>query len=189
MATPADARPAGPAPRPNVIWIIADQMRAHATGYAGDPNAHTPHLDRLAAEGHTFTHAVSGAPLCCPFRGSLVTGRYPHNSGVPTHQSPMPADTHTLAHDLRAAGYRTAWIGKWHLDGNRPDLPPDTHNDRDARSRLIPHDRRGGFQDWWAYENNNRPFDVLVHTDAGSVPADLPVLTSRAGMEPFRLPG
>ena len=175
--------------RPNVIWIIADQMRAQATGYAGDPNVHTPHLDRLAAEGHTFTQAVSGAPLCCPFRGALVTGRYPHNSGVPTHQSPMPADIHTIAHDLRAAGYRTCWAGKWHLDGNRADLPRETHNDRDARSRFIPPERRGGFEGWWAYENNNRPFDVLIHTDAGNVPSGVPTLAAADGMEQFRLPG
>jgi arylsulfatase A-like enzyme len=163
--------------RPNVIWIMADQMRAQATGYAGDPNVHTPNLDRLAAEGVLFTHAVSGSPLCCPFRGAMVTGRYPHNSGMPGHQSPMPADTRTIAHQFRDAGYRTCYIGKWHLDGNRPELGSETFGDRFAPKRIIPPERRGGFQDWWAYENNNRPFDCHVHTDYSGE------------MRQFRLPG
>ena len=171
----------------NVIWIIADQLRAQATGYAGDPNAHTPNLDRLSAEGYTFTHAVGGAPLCCPFRGAMVTGRYPHRSGVPAHESPMPADTRTLAHTFRDHGYRTCYVGKWHLDGARPELDPSEH--RSPRTRLIPPHRRGGFEDWWAYENNNRPFDCLVHTDAGQTPEGIQVLREQEGMEQFRLPG
>ncbi len=175
--------------RMNVIWIMADQMRAQATGFMGDPNARTPELDRLAAEGYTFTRAVSGAPLCCPFRGSMVTGRYPHRSGVPAHQSPMPAETRTLAHVFRERGYRTAWMGKWHLDGNRPELPSESHNDRDARVRMIPPERRGGFEDWWAYENNNRPFDCLVHCDAERVPEGVSVLRESGGMAQVRLPG
>ncbi|HEV2124611.1 MAG TPA: sulfatase [Chloroflexota bacterium] len=164
-----------PARRPNVIWIMADQMRAHATGYAGDPNVHTPNLDRLAAEGFVFTNAVAGTPLCCPFRGAMVTGRYPHNSGVPGHRYPMPAETRTIAHEFRDAGYRTCYIGKWHLDGDRPEL--GLVDERSARTRVIPPERRGGFQDWWAYENNNRPFDCLIHTDYSGK------------MRQFRLPG
>lgn len=102
---------------------MTDQMRAQATGYAGDPNVHTPNLDRLAAEGANFTGAVSGTPLCSPFRGSLVTGRYPHNSGVAGHRYPLPQDAPTIAHAFRDAGYRTCYVGKWHLDGDRPEAP------------------------------------------------------------------
>lgn len=174
---------------PNVIWVIADQLRAQATGYAGDPNAHTPSMDRLAAEGHNFTHAIAGAPLCCPARGSLLTGRYPHRSGVPGHQSPLPEDARTIAHELGDAGYRTCYVGKWHLDGNRPELGEHTYGDENARVRMIPPERRGGFQSWWAYENNNRPFDVLVHTDQGGAPSGVDITATGDGMEQFRLPG
>lgn len=179
---------AGPR-RPNVVWFLCDQMRAQATGYAGDPNVCTPNLDRLAAEGHNFTRAVAGAPLCCPARGSLLTGRYPLRSGVPAHQSPLPVDMHTVAHAFTAAGYRTCYVGKWHLDGDRAELGAGSFGDTGARVRMIPPERRGGFSDWWAYENNNRPFDCLVHTDVGKTPNGAPVLQDQDGMEQFRLDG
>ena len=167
----------------NVIWIVTDQMRAQATGYAGDPNARTPNLDRLAAEGANFTRAVSGSPLCCPFRGALVTGRYPHNNGVAGHRYPLPEATRTVAHAFADAGYRTCYVGKWHLDGDRPGLDPDD------QTRMIPPARRGGFEDWWAYENRNRPFDCQLHTDQGQVPAGMSIVDSAGGMQRFRVPG
>lgn len=174
---------------PNILWVIADQLRGQAVGYAGDPNVHTPNLDRLAAEGHTFTRAVAGTPLCCPARGALFTGRYAHHSGVPGHQSPLPADTTTIATEMAGAGYRTGYVGKWHLDGNRPELGEDTFGDENARIRMIPRERRAGFQDWWGYENNNRPFDCLVHCDTGNTPDGAEVLATAEGMEQFRVPG
>src|SRR3989304_7145557 len=76
-------RPATAGPRrPNVVFLLADQWRAQATGYAGDPNVQTPHLDRLAGQSVDLTGAVSGCPVCCPYRGSLMTGRYPLTHGV-----------------------------------------------------------------------------------------------------------
>lgn len=173
----------------NVIWFLVDQMRGQATGFAGDPNVSTPNLDRFAAEGHTFTRAVVGAPLCCPARGSMMTGRYPRYSGVAGHEFPMPAETATIAGEFTAAGYRTGYFGKWHLDGTRPELDHDPGYTASPRHRMIPPERRGGFQDWWAYENNNRPFDCLLHTDAGRTPDGVPVLASRNGLEQFRAPG
>ena len=145
--------------RPNVIWIFGDQHRAQATGYAGDSNVHTPNLDRLAAEGVTFTRAVSGFPLCCPFRGSMLTGRYPHHC-VPGHEYRMPPDQPTLATVFNAAGYRTSYFGKWHLDGFK---------EREGRAGLhiIPPERRGGFEEWIGYENNNSQWDCWVHGGVG----------------------
>jgi arylsulfatase A-like enzyme len=64
--------------RPNVIWIFGDQHRGQALGFAGDPNVYTPNLDWFAAEGMVFPNGFSGFPLCCPARGSLLTGLYPH---------------------------------------------------------------------------------------------------------------
>lgn len=173
--------------RKNVIWLVADQFRAQATGYAGDPNVRTPHLDRLAAEGANFFRAVSGTPLCSPFRGAMMSGRYPHNNGVLGHRYPLPAGTKTVAHAFLEAGYRTCYVGKWHLDGDRQGLDdPDESSDR---VRMVPPERRGGFEDWWAYENNNRPFDCIVHTDVGRTPEGIRVLGSADGMENFRAPG
>lgn len=151
-------------------------MRAQAMSHRGDPNVSTPNIDRLAAEGVSFPNAVAGTPLCSPFRGSLVTGRYPHRSTVPGHDSPLSPDMQTVAHTFRENGYRTCWIGKWHLDGDRKELDL-TKQENNRRFRQIPPERRGGFEDWWAYENNNRPYDCRVHTD-------------RDGKtESFRLPG
>lgn len=153
--------------RPNVIWILVDQMRAQAMSHRGDPNVSTPNLDRMAIDGVNFTQAVSGTPLCCPFRGSMLTGRYPHLSSVPALNSPLSVDAVTVAHCFRDQGYRTAYIGKWHVDGNRPELDmKDPRNNKEVR--FIPRERRGGFEDWWSYENNNQPFHCYVHTDGPS---------------------
>ena len=146
-------------PRPNIIWFIDDQHRAQAAGYMGDPNLATPNLDRLAQEGINFTQAVSGFPLCCPYRGSMLTGRYPHHC-VPGHEYQLPPEQPTLAHVLRQSGYHTAYFGKWHLDGFKE------RNGR-AAMHIIPPERRGGFERWAAYENNNSPWDSWVHGGQG----------------------
>jgi arylsulfatase A-like enzyme len=145
--------------RPNVVWFFGDQHRAQALGVAGDPNLHTPNFDRLATEGLNFTAAVSGAPLCSPARGSLFTGRYPHHA-VAGHQYPLPHNQETVADVLRRNGYRTAYFGKWHLAGYKEDAGR-------AAMHIIPPERRGGFQDWVAYENNNSPWDTWVHGGEG----------------------
>lgn len=148
-----------PAGRPNVIWVFGDQHRAQALGCAGDPNLHTPNIDRLAAEGLSFTAAVAGTPLCCPYRGSLLTGRYPHQC-VPGHEYPLPDGQPTLAAPFKEAGYHTAYFGKWHLDG---------FHEREGRAatHIVPPDRRGGFDEWAGYENNNSQFDCWVHGGDG----------------------
>ena len=132
--------------RPNVVFVLTDQWRAQATGYAGDPNARTPHLDRLAARSVDFTNAVSGCPVCCPYRGSLMTGRYPLTHGVFLNDVPLNTEAVSLADAFNAAGYHTGYIGKWHLDGH-------------GRQSFIPPERRQGFRFWRAAEcshNYNR---------------------------------
>ena len=125
--------------RPNLVFILADQWRAQATGYAGDPNAKTPNLDRLAQRGVRFTHAVSGCPVCSPYRGSLMTGRYPLTHGVFINDVPLNNEAVSLAQAFNRAGYQTGYIGKWHLDGH-------------GRESFIPSERRQGFQFWRAAE-------------------------------------
>ena len=84
-----------PTPK-NAIWIFGDQHRAQALSCNGDPNVNTPHLDRLSAEGVNFERAVSGFPLCCPYRGSLLTSRYPHEC-VPGHEYRLPPEMPNIA--------------------------------------------------------------------------------------------
>lgn len=71
--------------RPNIIWFMVDQMRTQSMSIAGDPDLCTPNLDRMAREGVWYGQARSGFPLCCPARGSFLTGLYPHRC-VPGHE-------------------------------------------------------------------------------------------------------
>ncbi len=169
---------------PNVIWIFGDQHRAQALGCMGDPNVHTPNIDRLAAEGLTFTHAVSGFPLCCPFRGSLLTGRYPHHC-VPGHEYQMPPEQPTIAHRLqraRATTRPTSASGTW---------TASTRASGRAGLHIVPPERRGGFDDWIGYENNNSQWDCWVHGGEGddAVPVSPARLRDRrADRSAHRLP-
>ncbi len=141
--------------RPNVIWILSDQHRAQATGYRGDCNARTPNMDRLATTGANFINAYSGYPLCCPFRGSLLTSVYP-NKCVPGHEYALPEGMRTIADCFNSEGYDTFYLGKWHLDGAKEkDVPTNVH--------IVPPNRRGGFKKWVGYENNNSQYDCWMH--------------------------
>lgn len=142
--------------RPNLIWVFGDQHRGQTLSCAGDPNVRTPHIDLLALDGFRSTAAVAGAPVCCPFRGSLLTSRYPHEA-VPCLDDPLPADMPTVAHAFKDAGYQTAWIGKWHLDGFKPE--PGEHR----AHHIVPPEQRGGFDTWIGYQNNNAQYDCWVH--------------------------
>ncbi|MFW5828960.1 MAG: sulfatase [Planctomycetota bacterium] len=141
--------------RPNIIWFVVDQMRAQAMSLVGDPNVHTPNLDRMARDGAHFPNAVMGFPLCCPARGSMMTGQYPHRC-VPGHEYPLPTEMTTIADPFNEAGYHTAWLGKWHLDG----FHEGRHRGCWAE---VPRQRRGRFKTWIGYDNNNSQFDCWVH--------------------------
>lgn len=80
---PVDAgSEASPRKPPNLLFVLADQWRGQALGFAGDVNARPPTLDRLAGQSVTFAQSVSCTPVCCPYRASLMTGRYPTSTGV-----------------------------------------------------------------------------------------------------------
>jgi arylsulfatase A-like enzyme len=125
--------------RPNVIVAFADQWRAQATGYAGNTNVKTPNLDALANESVNFTHAVAGCPVCSPYRASLMTGQFPLTHGVFVNDVYLHHNAFSLADAYAAAGYDTAYVGKWHLDGH-------------GRSAYIPPERRQGFDYWKVLE-------------------------------------
>jgi len=142
--------------QPNIIWLFSDQQSAYTLACNGDPNSRTPNLDRMSASGFNFQNAVAGFPLCCPFRGSLLTGRYPHNC-VPGHEYQLPPELPTAADMFNAAGYHTAYFGKWHLDGVKE------REHRRAGKQTVPPERRGRFARWLAYENNNMQYDCHLH--------------------------
>lgn len=110
-----------PTPRPNILLVFTDQE----TAAAARPAAHTPHWDRLAARSVTFSRALCTSPQCSPSRASLLTGLYPHQTGVETnldavYARELPPDIPTFGSRLRAAGYATAYFGKWHLSDAGP---------------------------------------------------------------------
>ena len=125
--------------KPNIVYILTDQWRGSALGYAGNPDVKTPNLDAFAREAVNFTNAVSVTPVCTPHRAALLTGRFPTTTGMFLNDLYMPAEEVTMAELFRDAGYNTAYWGKWHLDGH-------------GRSAYIPKERRQGFEYWKALE-------------------------------------
>jgi arylsulfatase A-like enzyme len=95
--------------------MIADDMGYGDAGCYGHPHIRTPNIDRLAREGLKFTHAFLTCSSCSPSRSSIMTGRYPHNTGAKELHQPLPAEQVVFAGLLREAGYYTASAGKWHL--------------------------------------------------------------------------
>jgi arylsulfatase A-like enzyme len=141
----SQARP--PANRPNIVLIISDQFRGDCIGALGlNPMNLTPNLDRMAAGGVLFRSAYCNQPVCAPARGSIFTGQYPSRHGVWRNGIKLPEDANTLAKSLRAAGYSSNYMGKWHLGANDPNIP------REQRGPVVPSDR-GGFLDLWEASN------------------------------------
>jgi arylsulfatase A-like enzyme len=101
--------------RPNFVFIIADDVSAEDLGCYGHPHIRTPHLDRLAKEGLRFERAFLTCSSCSPSRCSIITSRYPHQTGAAELHQPLPAEQITLAEVLRDKGYYVACAGKWHL--------------------------------------------------------------------------
>lgn len=137
----AETSPATAARRPNIVLILADDLGWTDLHCYGSDYYETPHLDRLAREGARFTQAYSACTVCSPSRAAILTGRYPARTHitdwipglppdnpkllVPDWTKYLPPEEQTLAEALRAAGYATASIGKWHLGG--PEYYPEKH--------------------------------------------------------------
>ena len=124
----------------NIVFVFSDQHRWCSTGFGGSRQVRTPYMDRMADEGVVFDLAVANIPVCTPWRAAFLTGQYPLTTGMFMNDVRLPTDRPTLGTVLRAAGYDTAYIGKWHLDGpSRGGYTP-------------PGPRRQGF-DFWAVGN------------------------------------
>ena len=135
-------------PKPNLIWILADDLGYGDLGCYGQKVITTPNLDRMAAEGMRFTHFYSGATVCAPSRSVLMTGLHHGHTRVrgnagdanPAAQA-LKADDVTVAKALREAGYKTALIGKWGL------------GDIGEAASGMP--RKQGFDDFYGYMNQH----------------------------------
>jgi len=136
-----------------MLWIMADQLRYQALACNGDPNARTPNIDRLAAEGTICQTAVSQCPVCMPFRGGLVTGQYGHINGLRVHGDLLSPDRRTIAHTCRAAEYRTSYVGKLHL--------ASTNSNWSTGEEFWVHPRmRAGFEEFSGFDISNHYYNT-----------------------------
>jgi arylsulfatase A-like enzyme len=152
--------------KPNVVFILTDQWRASAFGYAGDRVVKTPNIDQLANESVNFVNAVSVCPVSSPFRASLITGRYPTSTGMFLNDIYLPSEEICMAEIFRSAGYNTAYIGKWHLDGH-------------GREENVDPERRQEFE-YWKGNECSHDYNRMPYYEN-----DVPVKKYRKGYSPF----
>jgi arylsulfatase A-like enzyme len=110
--------------RPNVVMILTDDHASHSVGVYGSVVNETPRIDEIAHSGWRFDNCFATNALCSPSRASILTGTYSHINGVSTLVTPIDASQPTFISQLKAAGYRTAMIGKWHMgdgEGHNPE--------------------------------------------------------------------
>lgn len=181
--------------QPNVIIIVADQMRRASMGFwqtpafkgglntVSDPVV-TPNLDALAGQGVVFNQAIANYPLCSPFRGMLLSGRFPHNNGVTNNTRDdrphlgLRTDITTLTESLALAGYNTALVGKGHWHNNLPLFnevgeyegtiePPGGRFIKGTRyDTFIPEgEGRHGIQYWYQSIGHNHQHPVVYTND------------------------
>lgn len=134
--------------KPNLVYVIADQLGYHRCGYAGDEYARTPNMDRLAAEGCNFRQAISNSPVCSAYRASLLTGKHVSSTGMAINELRMSPQHESFGHMLGRGGYRTAFVGKWHMWANQLGSHDLTKN-----GFVPPGPYRLGFDDVWAGYN------------------------------------
>jgi len=103
--------------KPNVVLIMTDTQGVNVVGCYGRPEMRTPNLDRMAALGVRFDRAYTCCPVCSPARSSILTGSYPHTTGVLANNIPLGANVRTIGERLCDNGYHTVYVGKWHLSG------------------------------------------------------------------------
>ena len=136
--------------RPNVIVFFTDQQRWDTSGLHGNPLDLTPNFDRLARGGTHVYHSITCQPVCAPARASLQTGLYATETTVHRNGLALPPDCKTLAQHFNEAGYRTGYIGKWHL----ADCDP------------VPEGQQGGYQYWLGsnlLEFTSEPYHTVMY--------------------------
>jgi len=127
---------------PNVLYVFSDQHRAVSMPGEVLNEAMAPNLDRFRKANFSMDRCISNYPLCTPYRGILMSGRWPFQTGLVKNNIALGTDERSLGHHFRGNGYRTAYVGKWHLQGRGVKFVP-------------PGPGRQGFQDWHVWANTN----------------------------------
>lgn len=130
--------------RPNVVFILTDDQRWDCLSCAGHPFLKTPNMDRIANEGARFANAFCTTSLCSPSRASFLSGLYAHTHGVLNNFTDFPVNLPSYPRQLKAAGYNTAYIGKWHM-GEQTD------------------DQRPGFDYWASHKGQGKYYDTTFN--------------------------
>jgi arylsulfatase A-like enzyme len=134
------------APRPHIVFVMADDMGWGQTGYRNHPMLTTPNLDAMAAGGLRFERFYAGCPVCSPTRASVLTGRANDRTGVLSHGYALRLQEKTIARALKTAGYTTGHFGKWHLNGLRGPGAPVLRDDPRSPGKF-------GFDEWVSVTN------------------------------------
>lgn len=134
--------------KPNIIFIFSDQQRWDTLGCYGQKLPVSPNLDKMAREGIKFELAFTCQPVCGPARACLQTGKYATEVGCFRNHRHLPLNADTLANRMQAAGYKTGYIGKWHLASGPNKFDGDYYPE--CRIFPIPEELRGGYEYWLA---------------------------------------
>ncbi len=151
--------------RPNFVFFITDDISPDDLSVYGNTHVHTPHLEQIAARGLVFENAYLTISSCSPSRCSIITGRYPHNTGAPELHQSLPADQHTFVQSLQKAGYYTMLSGKNHM-GNPKALGFDVSSDSHPAGaekwvqNLRDRPRDQPFFAWFASHDAHRDFAI-----------------------------
>lgn len=149
------ARAAEAAKQPNVLYVFDDEHRFHSLpGDAYNGEVLAPALDAFRKLNHSMEQCISNYPLCSPYRGILMTGQWPYESGITRNWVQLGTEFQTLGHTFQKAGYKTSYVGKWHLSGpghDRAFVPAGPH--------------RQGFEDWHAWGAVDKHMDVSFTFD------------------------
>jgi arylsulfatase A-like enzyme len=139
--------------RPNLVFVFADQLCYGSCGYAGNEFARTPNMDKLAADGCNFHQAISSTPVCAAHRCSLMTGKYQSSTGMVINELRMSPYHECFGESLTKSGYRTGYIGKWHMWANQLG-----QHDLIKNGFVPPGPYRLGFDGFWAAYNFNHVY-------------------------------
>jgi arylsulfatase A-like enzyme len=152
----------GASRRPNIVFILADDLGIHDVSCYGQSRFQTPHIDRMASEGMRFTDAYAGAPVCGPSRSTLMTGLNTGHTRVRANfalaeghvgykgkeqirRANLLPEDRTVADLMRRSGYHTGLVGKWHLDGYDPDATPVEHGFDEFQGWLTSNGKSQGY--------------------------------------------
>ena len=149
--------------RPNILFVLVDQLGARWLPTHGNPVVSTPNLDAFTEQSTVFERAITTSPICTPYRGCLLSGLYPSQTGITKNGLAYPANLPSLADYLNDCGYITSNIGKWHLSG------------APQKNRRVPPAARAGFQRFIGWESHHVDhWGGLIWSDETEHPIEMP---------------